>query len=177
MTLLNDRKIFTSASPTVLKPVIVWMTTNCGKFLKRWEYQTTLPTSLEMRMQVKKQQSEPNVEKWTGSKLERSTTRLCVVTLLEMPSWMNHKLESGLPGRNSNFRYANSNTLMAESKEKLKSLLMRVMEELERAGLKLNIQQTNKQTNNSDHDIWPHYFLANRGGEGGSTDISHLLGL
>ena len=51
---------------------------------------------------------------------------------------------------------------MAESKEKLKSLLMRVMEELERAGLKLNIQQTNKQTNNSDHDIWPHYFLANR---------------
>ena len=37
-------------------------------------------------------------EQLTCSKLERSTTRLCVVTLLEMPSWMNHKLESGLPG-------------------------------------------------------------------------------
>ena len=94
-----------------------------------------------------------------------------------MPGWMR---QAGIKigGRNANsLQYVGGATLMAESKEKLKSLLMRVMEELERAGLKLNIQQTNKQTNNSDHDIWPHYFLANRGGEGGSTDISHLLGL
>ena len=49
-------------------PLIVWIT-NCEKFLKRWEYQTTLPASWETCMQVKKQQLEPNMEQWTGSKL------------------------------------------------------------------------------------------------------------
>ena len=42
---------------------------NCGKFLKRWEYQTTLPVSWETCMWVKKQQSEPNMKQQTGSKL------------------------------------------------------------------------------------------------------------
>ena len=46
----------------------VWITTNCGKFLKRWEYQTTLPASWETCMQVKKQQLEPDMEQQTGSK-------------------------------------------------------------------------------------------------------------
>ena len=46
----------------------VWTTTNCGKFLKRWEYQTILPTSWEIWMQVKKQQSELDMEQHTGSK-------------------------------------------------------------------------------------------------------------
>ena len=46
----------------------VWITTNCGKFFKRWEYQTTLPASWEICMQVKKQQLEPDVEQQTGSK-------------------------------------------------------------------------------------------------------------
>ena len=43
--------------------------TNCGKFLKRWEYQTTWPASWEICMQVKKQQLEVNMEPQTGSKL------------------------------------------------------------------------------------------------------------
>ena len=47
----------------------VWITTNCGKFLKRWEYQTTWPVSRENCMQVKKQQLELHMEKQTGSKL------------------------------------------------------------------------------------------------------------
>ena len=51
----------------LLKPLTVWITTNCAKFLKRWEYQTTLPSSWEICMQVKKQQLEPNVKEWTGS--------------------------------------------------------------------------------------------------------------
>ena len=46
------------------------MTTNCGKFLKRWEYQTTLPASCETCMQVKKWQLEWDMEQQTGSKLE-----------------------------------------------------------------------------------------------------------
>ena len=43
-----------SSSLTMLKPSTVWITTNRGKFFKRWEYQTTLPASLEICIQVKK---------------------------------------------------------------------------------------------------------------------------
>ena len=50
------------------KPLTVWITTNCGKFFKRWDYQTTWPASREICMQVKKQQLEPDIE-LTGSKL------------------------------------------------------------------------------------------------------------
>ena len=59
-----------------------------------------------------------------------------------MPSWMNHKLESRLPGNINNLRYADDTTLMAESEEELKSLLMKVKKESEKVGLKLNIQKT-----------------------------------
>ena len=64
-----SRKTCSSASLTTLKPLTVWITTNCGKFLKRWEYQTTLPASYETHMQVKKQQLKPDMEQRTGSKL------------------------------------------------------------------------------------------------------------
>ena len=46
----------------------VWITTNCGKFFKRWEYQTTWPASWEICMQVKKPRLKPDMEQWTGSK-------------------------------------------------------------------------------------------------------------
>ena len=60
-----------------------------------------------------------------------------------MPGCMKHKLESKLPGKISvNLRYADDTTLMAESKEELKNLLMKVKEESEKDGLKLNIQKT-----------------------------------
>ena len=49
----------------------VWITTNCGKFLKQWVYQTTLPASWETCMQVKKRQLEPDMKQWIGSKLGR----------------------------------------------------------------------------------------------------------
>ena len=50
------------------KAFTVWITTNCGKFLKRWEYQTTWPASWEICMQVKKQQLKKGMEQLTGSK-------------------------------------------------------------------------------------------------------------
>ena len=65
----SSRKTSTSALLTMPKPLTVCITTNCGKFWKRWEYQTTLPASWEMCMQVKKQQLEPDMEQQTGSKL------------------------------------------------------------------------------------------------------------
>ena len=65
----NSRKTSTSASLTTLKPLTVWIATNCGKFFQRWEYQTTLPASWEICMQVRKQQLELDMEQQTGSKL------------------------------------------------------------------------------------------------------------
>ena len=76
------RKTSTSAILTTLKPLTVWITTNCGKFLKRWEYQTTWPASWEICMQVKKQQLELDMEHQTGSKLGKKCSRLYIVTLL-----------------------------------------------------------------------------------------------
>ena len=59
-----------------------------------------------------------------------------------MPAWMKHKLDSRLLGENiNNIRYADDTTLMAESGEELKSLLMKVKEESEKVGVKLNIQK------------------------------------
>ena len=58
----SSRKKSTSALLTIPKPLTVWITTNCGKLFKRWEYQTTWPASWEIRMQVKKQQFELDME-------------------------------------------------------------------------------------------------------------------
>ena len=61
-----------------------------------------------------------------------------------------------IAGRNiNNLRYADDTTLMAESIEELKSLLMKMKEESEKAGLK-------QQSKNEDHGIWSHHFMANR---------------
>ena len=58
----------TSASAFITKPLTVWITINCEKFLKRWEYQTTWPASWESCMQIKKQQLELDMEQQTRSK-------------------------------------------------------------------------------------------------------------
>ena len=77
-----------------------------------------------------------------------------------------------IAGRNiNNLRYADDITCMAESKEALKSLLMRVKEESEKAGLKLNIQKTKIMD-----DIQSHYFMANRWGNNGNM-TDYFLGL
>ena len=53
---------------TMPKPLNMWITINCGKFWKRWEYQTTWPASWETCMQIRKQQLELDMEQQTGSK-------------------------------------------------------------------------------------------------------------
>ena len=71
-----------------------------------------------------------------------------------MLAWINQKLESRLPGKNvNNLRHVDDTTLMAESEEELKSLLMKVKEESEKVGLKLNIQKT-KITPSSPITSW-----------------------
>ena len=64
------------------KPLPVWITTKCGKLLKRWEYQTTLTISWETLMQVKKQQLELYLEQRIGSKLGKEYIEAFIVTLL-----------------------------------------------------------------------------------------------
>ena len=64
----SSRKTSISALLTMPKPLTVWITKNCGKFFKRWEYQTTWPASWETYMQVRKQQFELDMEQQTGSK-------------------------------------------------------------------------------------------------------------
>ena len=64
----SSRKTSISALLTMPKPLTVQITINCGKFWKRWEYQTTWSASWEIYMQVRKQQLELDMEQQTGSK-------------------------------------------------------------------------------------------------------------
>ena len=113
---------------TIPKPLTVWITTNCGKFWKRWEYQTTWPASWEICMQVNKQQLELDMEQQTGSKSGKEYVKavcyhLAYLIYIQSTSWemlsrMKHKLKSRLPGEISiNLRYADDITLMAERKK------------------------------------------------------------
>ena len=67
---------------TMPKPLTVWITINCGKFWKRWEYQTTWLASWEICMQVKKQQLEPDMEQQTGSKKGKEYVKYIVTPLI-----------------------------------------------------------------------------------------------
>ena len=64
----SSRKSSISALLTMPKPLTVWITINCGKFWKKWKYQTTWPASWETCMQIRKQQLELDMEQQTGSK-------------------------------------------------------------------------------------------------------------
>ena len=88
------------------KPLTVCITTNCPKFFRRWEYQSTLPASWETCVQVKKQWLELDMEQLTDSKLGKEYVKAIYYhptyltymqsTSCEMPGCMNHKLESRL---------------------------------------------------------------------------------
>ena len=104
-------------------------------------------------MQVMKQQLELDMKQQTGSKLEKEYIKVvychpAYVTYMQSTSWETlgwKEAQAGIKiaGRNiNNLRYADDTTLMAESKEELKSLLMKVKEEGEKVGLKLSIQRT-----------------------------------
>ena len=104
----SSRKTSISAFLTMPKSLTVWITINCGKFWKRWEYQTTWPASWEICKQVKKQSLEPDMEQQTGSKLGKEYVKAVYChpayltymqsTSSKMLGWMKHKLESRLLG-------------------------------------------------------------------------------
>ena len=72
----------------------------------------------------------------------------------------------------SNLRYADNTILTAESEEELKSFLMKVKPECEKAGLKLSIRKKKKS-----HGIWSHHFMANRWGNSGDSERLYFSGL
>ena len=110
-----------------LKPLPIWITKNCGKFLKRWEYQITLTASWETCMQVRKQQLELDGTT-DGFQIGKGvyqgcTLSPCLFNLYSDYIMRNARLGKAQPGikiarRNiNNLRYADDNTLMAESEE------------------------------------------------------------
>ena len=123
-----------------------------GKFLKRWEYQTNWPASWDLCMQVKKQQLELDMEQQT-SQIGKGVHQGCILSPCLFNLYAKHIMKNAgldeaqagikIARRNiSNLRHADDTTLMTESEEELKSLLMKVKEESEKVGLKLNIQKT-----------------------------------
>ena len=104
----SSKKISIFALLTMPKPLTVWITTNCRKFLKRWEYQTTWPASWEICVQVRKQQLELDTEQQTRSQLGEEYIKVVYChpayltymqsTSCEMPGWIKHKLKSRLQG-------------------------------------------------------------------------------
>ena len=105
---LEFKKTSTSVSMTILKPLTMWITKNCGKFLKTWEYQTTLSVSWETCIKDKKQRLEQNMKQWICSKLGKEYVKVVYChpayltsmqsTSWETLGWKKHKLESRLPG-------------------------------------------------------------------------------
>ena len=97
----NSRKTSTSASLTMQKPLTVWITTNCRKFLKRWECQTTLPVSWVSYIWTKKQQLEPYIEQLF--QIGKTVRQDCILSpclfnfyadyIKQKARLMNHKLE------------------------------------------------------------------------------------
>ena len=98
----SSRKTSISTLLTTQKPLTMQITTNCGKFWKRWEYQTTWPVSWEICMQVRKQQLELDMEQQTGSKLRKDCVKAAYChpayltsmqsTSWETLGWRKHKL-------------------------------------------------------------------------------------
>ena len=171
-------KTSTSALLIMPKPLTVWITTNCGKFLERWEYLTCL-----LRNVYAGEEATVRTEHGTTDWFQIGK-RVCQVCILS-PCIFNLYTEyimrnSGLDeaqagikiaGRNiNNLRYADDTTLMAESEE-LKSLLMKLKEESEKVGLKLSIQHT-KIMASSPITSWE-----TDGGNGGNSGRLYFLGL
>ena len=148
----SSRKTSTSASLTPLKPLTAWITTNYGKFFKRWEYQ--IPLSASLRNLYTGQEATVRTGHGTmdwfqigkgvhqGCILSPSLFNLYSEYIMQNPRLDEAQAEIKIAERNTNnLRHTDDTTLRAESKEELKSLLMKEKEESEKVGLKLNIQK------------------------------------
>ena len=163
------------------KPLTVWITINCGKFWKRWEYQSTRPASWETCMQVRKQQLEFGHGTTDWFLIGKGVCQDCILSLYLFNLYAKYNMrnagldeaQSGIKiaGKNiNNLRCADDTTLMAENKEELKSFLMNVKEESEKLA-------SNSTFRNLRSCIWSYHFMTNRWGKCGNSVRFHFLGL
>ena len=155
------------------KPLTVWITTNYGKFFKRWEYQTTWPASWETCMQVRKQQLELDMEQQTGSISGKEHVKAVYFhhnywtymqsTSWETLGWMKHRLESRLPGGIS----ITSDMQMTPPYGR-KWRTKEALDKSERGEWKSWLKTQHSE--NKDHSIWSHQLMANRWGNNGNHD-------
>ena len=136
------------------KALTVWITTNCGKFLKRWNTREYHLTCLLRNLCAGQEATVRTGQGTTGwfqigkGVCQGYISSPCLFNLYAEYIMRNAGLDEAQAGikiarRNiNNLRYADDTTLMAESEEELKNLLMKVKEESEKVGLKLNIQKT-----------------------------------
>ena len=134
------------------KPLTVWITTNCGEFLRRWEYQTVHFTCLLRNLYAGQEETVRTGHGTTDWFQIWKVHQRCLLSpcLCNNAEYIiqNARLDEAQAGSKiagryiNNLRYADDTTLMAESVKELKSLLMKVKEESEKAGLKLNTQKT-----------------------------------
>ena len=142
------------------------LTINCGKFLKRWEYLTCLLRNLYAGQEATVRTGHGTTDWFQIGKGVRQGCILstCLFNFYAEYIMRNAGLEEAQAGikiarRNiNNLRYADDTTLMAESEEELKSFLIKVKEESEKVGLKLNIQKMKIMASG------PHPFVASRWG-------------
>ena len=161
--------------------MIVWITTN-WKILQEKGIQDDLTCLLRnmyagQETTVRTGHGTTDLFQIRKGVLQGGILSLCLFNLYAEYIMRNAGLEKAqagikIPRRNiNNFRYSDDNTLMAESEQQLKSLLMKVKEESEKAGLKLNFQK------NKQHGIRSHHFMENRWGDNGNSDRHYCLGL
>ena len=150
----------------MLKPLTLWIIINCGKFLKRWKYQITLPAllwNLYAGQEVTVSTEHETMDCFqTGKGVHQGCLLLpCLLNFYTVYIMWNARLDESQSGiktawRNiNNLRYADDTTLMTESKEELKSLLMNMKEEWK-------TWSKTPHSKNGDHGIWSHHFMANR---------------
>ena len=125
------------------KPLMVWITTNCGKFLKRWKHQTTLPVLRNLHVgQKAKVRTGHGTRNWF--EIGKVVWQGCILSPCLFNFYAEYIMQNGglddsqagirIASRNiNNLRYADDTTLTAENGKELKSLLMKVIEESEKA--------------------------------------------
>ena len=165
----------------MLKPLTMWITINYRNFFKRWEHQTTLPTSWETSMQVRKQQLEPDMKQQTGSKSGKE----CVKTVYchpayltymqnascEMSGWMKHSQnQDGWETYQWPQIYRWYHPYSRKWRETKEPLV-----EGERGEWKSWLKT--QHSKNLDHGIWSHHFMENRWGNNGNSDRLYFGGL
>ena len=153
---------------------------DCGKFLKRWEYQTTLPVCWEICMQVKKQLLELDMGQWTSSKLGKEYVKAVYChssyltymqsTSCEMLGWMKHKLESRFLGE----------ILITSDMQMTPPLWQKAKRNWRASWWRWKRWKSwlkTQHSKNEDHGIWSHHFVANRWGDHGNSERLYFLGL